>query len=315
MPFKSLAGLKKIGSLDAEIVAFAPYQPASICAAFTNDPVRVGIYPFGAGQAKVQNLSLDRCSGGALLDERVAAAKSGDEIWALLDIQHKPRVDPAARSIRELVNNPGAPGALVLGWSGEGAELKVEGHDVAARDFTVRGSARACALDGASCFLVADDGEGGGRFREHPGHTPEAGTQLRCDLPLAAKKMNRLVGGAQLSALTKRGGEEICVVRKLGAGSLEAKIVVVDGGAVDVAVLETSLFVLSADGRLRLYAADVLHRTGDGGRALPTFELALGLDGAPTALAATSRGGNRLWIGSREGEVLRCDAVKGSMTL
>jgi hypothetical protein len=115
--------------------------------------------------------------------------------------------------------------------------------------------------------------------------------------------------------LTRRGGDEVCVVRKLGAGNLEAKLVVVDGGVVDVAVLESTLFVLSADGRVRLYGADALHRTSDGGRALPTFELALSTDGAPTALATTSRGGNRLWVGTREGEVLRFDAVKGSMAL
>lgn len=315
MPFKSLAGLKKLGSLDAEVVAFAPHQPGSVCAVFTSDPVKVAVYSFSGTPAKVQSVSLDTCTGGALLDERVAAVRSGDEIWALLDLQHKPKIEAVVRSARALINNPGSAGALSLGWGGEAAELLVSGSEVAVREFAVRGNARACALDGTSCFLVADDGDGGGRFREHPGSTPESGTQLRCDLPLVAKKMQRLAGGAQLSALTTRGGEDVCIVRKVGAGSLEAKAIVVDGGVVDIAVIETSLFVLGADARVRVYGADALHRTADGGRALPTFELALSLEGAPSSLCATSRAGNRLWIGSREGEVLRCDAVKGSMSL
>ncbi len=311
MPFKSLAGLKKLGSLDAEVVALAPYQPGSICAAFTNDPVKVATFPFASGQQRVQNVSLDVCNHGVLIDERVAVVKSGDELWALLDIQHKPKIDPISRAIRSLHDNPGGSTALAIGWDGEGAELRVQGHEVTGRQFTLRGALRTCSMDGTNCYVVAD-GEQGGKFREHPGSTPESGTQIRCDLPLAAKKMDRLAGGQQLSALCRKGGAEVCVIRKIGAAALEPKIVGVDGGVVDCAVIESSLFVLCADGKLRVFGADALGRAGDGNPP-PTFELDLKADGAPTAIAATTRGGNRIWIGTKEGEVLRCEAVKGTM--
>ena len=315
MPFKSLAGLKKLGTLDAEIVTLASYPSASVCAAFSSDPVKVAVFAFAGGQPKVQQVSLDTCDAGALIDERVAVVKSGDTLWGLIDIQHKPKIEPIGRSMRGLFNNAGSNGALALGWDGEGSELKLEGNEVVGRDFQLRGSIRTCSLDGVNCYVVADDGDGGGKFREHAGNTPEAGTQLRCDLPLAARRMTRLAGGPQLSALTERGALEVCVIRKVGAAALEAKMLGTQSPVVDVAVLESTLFVLSADGVLRVYGADALHRTGDGGQAVATYELALGAEGVPTALAATSRGGNRLWIGTRDGEVFRCDCVKGSISL
>jgi hypothetical protein len=314
MPFKSLAGLKKMGSLDAEVVALAPYQPANVCAAFTNDPAKVAVFPFGAGQSKVQNVSLDVLNDGVLIDERVAVVKSGDELWALLDIQHKPKIDPISRAIRALYDNPGGSTALAVGWDGEGAELKIQGSEVGGRQFAIRGNLRAVSMDGTNCYVVAD-GDGGGKFREHAGSTPESGTQIRCDLPVAAKKMDRLAGGSQVSALCRRGGSEVCVIRKVGAAALEPKIITLDGNVADVAVIETSVFVATSDGKIKVYGADVLHAASDGSNPPPTFELDLRADGAPTRMAATTRGGNRLWVGTKEGEVLRCDAVKGSMSL
>jgi hypothetical protein len=314
MPFKSLAGLKKQGSLEAEVVALAPYQPGSVCAAFTNDPVKVAVFPFGAGQMRVQNVSLDVCNDGVLIDERVAVVKSGDELWALLDIQHKPKIDPVSRSIRALYDNPGGKSALAIGWGEDAAELKIQGSEVVGREFTLRGNLRCVSMDGSNCYVVAE-GDPGGKFREHAGSTPEAGTQIRCDLPAGAKKMDRLAGGQQLSALIRRGGSEVCIVRKIGAGALEPKIMTLDAAVAAVAVIETSLFVLTSDGRVQVYGGDVLARVGDGSSVAPTFELQLNADGAPTTMVASTRGGNRLWIGTKEGEVWRCDAVKGTMQI
>ena len=315
MPFKSLAGLKKLGSLDAEIVALAAYQPGAVCAAFSTDPVKVGVFPFAGGQPRIQSLTLERCEAGALIDERVAVVKCGDEVWGLLDIQHKPKVDPIGRSMRSLVHNSASKSALAFGWSGEASELKLEGNEVVGREFQVRGKVRACAVDGVNCYVVADEDGTGGKFREHPGSTPEAGTQIRCDLPLDARKLTRLVAGPQLAALTQKGTTSVCVIRKMGAAALEAKLLQVDSAVVDIAVLETTLFVLFADGYARGYAADALQRTGDGARAVASFELALGVNGVPTVLTATARGGNRLWFGTTEGDVWRCDCVIGSMSL
>ncbi|MBM4375417.1 MAG: hypothetical protein FJ095_10060 [Deltaproteobacteria bacterium] len=312
MPFKSVSGWKKLGSLEAEIVALSPYAPGSVCGAFSTDPVKVAIFPFAAGQVKVQGVSLDGCLDGALLDERVALLRGREELWAVLDVQHKPKIDPVGRSTRSLVNNPGTNSALALDWSGQGVELKLEGHEVVGREFPNRGTIRSCFLDGLNCYVVAEEGEGGGRFREHAGGTPESGTQIRCDLPLAAKKMSRVVGGPQLSALTRPGGMEVCVIRKVGAAAVEARTLSLDAAVADIAVLETTLFVATKDGRLLGFGGDVLHRTGDGGHLAPTFDSKMGAGCEPTVLAVTSRGGNRVWVGTKDGDVLRADAVKGS---
>ena len=105
----------------------------------------------------------------------------------------------------------------------------------------------------------------------------------------------------------------MCVCRRVGNG-YDANIMVVEGGVVDVAVIETSLFVLCADGMLRLYDSVALQGVA-AGMVDATFEKDLRLDGAPTALTATTRGGNRLWIGSQGGDVVCCDAVKGEMKI
>lgn len=313
MPYKSLAGLKKLGSLDAEIVALAPHEPGGVCAAFSSDPVRIAAFPFSGGAPRVQHVSLDGCVAGALVDDRVAVVKSGDELWALVDLQHKPRIDSVARSIRGLVHNPAGRSALVLGWGSEAQELALEGNEVKGREFVLRGDIRCASLDGLNCYVVASDGASGGRFREHAGGTPEAGTQLRCDLPLAAKTMDRVTGGPRLAALMRRGGAEICIVRKVGAGILEPKLLALEAPAVDVAVLETSLFVATEDGRVLLFDSDALHRASDGGQVAASFALELGEE--PTVLVTTLRGGNRVWIGTRSGAVLRCDAVRGTSLL
>lgn len=315
MPYRSIGALKKLASLGGEIVVLAPYEPASVMAAFANDPVKLGMIPFGGGDVRTQGIALDEVSQGALIDQRVAVVKSGDELWALLDVQHKPKIDPVTRSIRALAHNPRGGSALGLSWDGSGVELKLEGAEVVVRSFELRGKLRAVWLDGMSCHVVAD-GEGqGGRYRQHPGATPEAGTQIRCDLPLPSAKMSECAGGPQLLALYAKGKSEICVVRKVGAAALEAKVLGMGQGVRSVAVLETSMFVLGEDGVVRLYDGGTLERARDGAQTAALFELSLSAYGAPSLLASTTRGGNRLWIGTKDGEVLRADAVKGTSLL
>jgi hypothetical protein len=313
MPFRSLAGRKKLGNLGAEIVALAPFESAAILAAFTTDPVQVAVYPYAGGTPKVKTVSLDSAGDGALLNRDVAIVKSGTDLWSLLDIQHRPGVDQVGRDIRSLHDNPRGETALAIGWDGQGAELKVRGRDVGGRQFELRGEVRAASLDGTSCYVVVE-GPGGGKLREHPGGTPESGTQVRCDLPAEALGMTRLAGGKRLSALCQRGGSKVCIVRKIGAAGLEARMLLVDGGVADVAVIDTSLFVLGADDKLRLFDAETLAQAG-GEIAAARFEIALGADAAATVMAATTQGGNRLWIGTKDGEVLRFDAVKGGVSL
>ena len=44
MPFKTLAGLKKLTNLGAETVAIAPLDAGSIVAAVTSDPVKLSVH-------------------------------------------------------------------------------------------------------------------------------------------------------------------------------------------------------------------------------------------------------------------------------
>jgi len=313
MPFKNLASLKKVATLNAEVVAIAPDEKARSLAAITSDPVQVAIQPIGAGTAKKKNVSIDEAVDGALIDKRVALVKSGSDIWGLLDIQHSPKIEQVGRDMRSLHNNRRGEMALAIGWDGQGAELQIQGHEVGGRQFVLRGTVRACSLDGSFCYVVVD-GPGGGRFREHRGSTPESGTQVRCDLPAAAQGMKTLAGGQQLSALCKPGGDTVCVIRRQGAADLSAKMIGIDTTTVDVAVIESSLFVLGVDGKLRLYDSDTLHRAGDD-VATPTCALDLRGSGVPTALASTTKGGNILWVGTKEGDLIRCNAVGRGMDI
>jgi hypothetical protein len=123
--------------------------------------------------------------------------------------------------------------------------------------------------------------------------------------------MDRLAGGQDLCALSKRGASHVCVIRREGAQAFGAKMIDVPG-VVDVAVIDTSLFVLGADGRLRLYDSEAL---AGGPDVSPTHELSLGAEGAPTVLASTSKGGAKLWVGTQGGDVLRVAAVKGGLEM
>jgi hypothetical protein len=124
--------------------------------------------------------------------------------------------------------------------------------------------------------------------------------------------MTRLVGGPQLSALTRPGGTEVCVIRKVGAAALEARTLTFDAAIADIAVLDTTLFVATKEGTVLGFGGDVIHRTGDGGHPTPTFDVAIGSGIEPSVLAVTNRGGNRVWVGTKEGDVWRGDAVKGT---
>lgn len=300
MPFKQLSSLKKLTNLGERVVALAPLESDRLVAAITTDPVKVCVQPL-TGSHRVTNASLDEANDLALLNKNVAVVKAGDDLWALLDIQHRPKMDQVGRDIRSLHFCPTGATALAIGWDGNGAALAFQNNEVGGRQFVLRGDVRAASLTGDRTFVVVDN-----QLREHAGSTPESGAVARVDLPAEAKSFDRLAGGHALSALTKRGAESVCVVVREGA-TLVPKLVPVAGGVVDVAVIETSLFVVSSDGKLRLFNAEGI------AAAAPTAELSLRAEGEPTSLAATTRGGAKLWIGTRGGDFIRCDAVKGSL--
>ena len=86
MPFKNLTGLKKLTGLGAEVVGIAPLHAGQIVAAVTSDPVKLSVHPMSGGSGKVTNVALDEAHEAALLNKQVAVVKSGDDLWALLDI-------------------------------------------------------------------------------------------------------------------------------------------------------------------------------------------------------------------------------------
>ncbi|MBI4701179.1 MAG: hypothetical protein HY744_08480 [Deltaproteobacteria bacterium] len=308
MPFTNLSSPRKVAGLGAEVASLAALEPANLIAALTTDPVTVSAVPFAGGTSKPSKVALGAATEVALLSKAVAVVRSGDEIWALLDIQHTPKLDQAARDIRSLHANPGGETAFAIGWGGRGAELKMHQHEVVGRDFTLRGELRACAIGAGETYAVVD-GPGGGQLRAHPGATPESAPSARADLPADAAPLDRLAGGRELAALFKRGTANACVVRRAGMAPPSAKMVVLDGPAVGVAVIASSLFAIGADGKLRLFNADALQGAGPEPMT-PTAVVDVRANGEPTVLAATTRGGNRLWIGTRAGDVIRVDALK-----
>ncbi|HZO16379.1 MAG TPA: hypothetical protein VFB62_24060 [Polyangiaceae bacterium] len=311
MPYKSIASLKKLGNLGAEVVGLAALETGQIAAAVTTDPVKVAIYSYSGGSPKITNVSLDEAGGVALINKQVAVVKSGDAIWALLDIQHKAKMEQIGRDIRSLHACPDGETALAIGWDGNGAALVFQNNEVGGRQFVLRGDVRAASLRDRMTYVVVD-GSGGGQLRAHPGTTPESGANARVDLPPTAAAHDRLAGGHELSALARRGSDEVCVVLREGASALTVKTLRIGAGVISVEVLGSSLFALGADGRLRLFDGDTLRAATDGGTPSATFELGLGAQGEPSAMIATVKGGARLWIGTRGGDVLRCDPVKGT---
>ncbi len=313
MPFRSLAALKKRTNLGAEVVDIAPLATASLAAVLTSDPVKLSIHRYGGSdRGKVTSVSLDDVRSVALIDKRVAVVKAGDTLWALLDIQHKPKIEQVGQHIRSLTAVAAGGTALAIGWDGHGAALRLEKHEVGGRQFVVRGSVRCAAINGKHTYVVVD-GDGGGQLREHPGHTPESGATARGDLPADAAGFNILAAGPTLCALTKRNATTVCVCRREG-NRYDANMMVVEGGVVDVAVIDSSLFVLCADGQLRLFDSRTLEGVA-AGMVDVTFALDVRADGTPTVLTATTRGGNRLWVGSVGGDVICCTAVKGEMRI
>lgn len=314
MPYRSIAAQKVLTNIGAEVVAIAPDETSGVVAAFSSDPVKIALQPMASGVAKVKEISLDYAQGGLLIDKRVALVKSGDDVWAVVDIQHSARIEQVVREARGLYNHPRQAMGLAISWDSQGHDLRVKGSDVEPRSFVLRGDVRACSMDAERCY-VAVDGSGGGKYREHRGATPESGTNVKCDLPAASSSFDRLAGGEQLSALYKAGSTEVCLILKEGVGALTTKMVQLPAPVAALCCLETSLFALCSDGLLRLFSGDNLRRISDGGCPDANFEITVKGQGRPTAMASTTKGGNRLWVGTHGGDILRFDAVKGELDL
>lgn len=312
MPFKNITSPRRILDLGAEVRGAALLSNPSIVAMVSTNPVRLGFQPTSGSGGKNINVSLPSVEEVAFISKDVAVVRSGDDVWALIDLAHTPKVEQVARDVRQLCMRPTGEVALALGWDGSATALTLAQHEVTARPFALRGTVRACDV-GATETVVVVDGADGGELRIHPGPTPEPGATHRASLPREAAKLDRVRGGRDLSALFRRGGSSVCIVTRGGA-KLTAKMIDLGSAPIDLAVVETSLFATFADGRVLLYDGDSLARA-EGGAPDVVSTLSLGARGEPRAMIVAGKGTPTLWIGTSTGEMMQATAMRKAASI
>lgn len=302
MPFKAISTPKKIMSLDAEVRGAAYLTGAGLVAMLSHEPVRLASIPSGGSNGKITNISIDGAEAVALLSRDVAVVRASDDsVWALIDITHTPKMEQVCRDVRQLAMRPGGDTALAIGWDGTAHELRLNKHEVDARQFALRGTVRACNIGETECYVVVD-AEGGGQLRVHPGATPEPGASLRVNLPSGASGLDRVRGGPRLVALWHAGSTSVCLATG-GPTRLQAKMVELEVAATAISVLDTSFVATLEDGRAALYDSDAIAAASDGGPITAKHTIALGGRGDPSAMTIVPRG-NALWVGTQGGDVL-----------
>jgi hypothetical protein len=311
MPFKNLSSPRKVNQLDAEVRATAIHASPELVALLTNDPVRLAIHPVSGAAGKITNISLNQGDDVALLSKDVAVVRSGEAVWALIDITHQPKMEQVARDAKSLHMKPTGGSALALSWDGTATELRLNKHEVDARQFPLRGDVRAADLTATDTFVVVEKGGAGGELRVHPGSTPDTGATWRADLPKDAATLDRLRAGEKMSAVYKRGNASVCIVTAT-AGRLSAKMIRLLSNPTDIAVLETSLFASFSDGRVAVYDREALANASDSGLE-PTGSVHLGARGEPRSISTFSKGSSTLWVGTSAGDVVSVSIVRKSV--
>lgn len=309
MPFKNLSSPRQVNQLDAEVRSVAHLANPELVAVLSADPVRIAIHQASGGNPKTTNISLSQGDEVALLSRDVALVRSGDAVWAVLNIAHSPKMEQVARDIRALCMRPTGSTALAFGWDGSATELTLNKNDVDARTFPLRGDVRAADMTATDTYVVVDKGDGG-ELRVHPGGTPEPGANWRASLPREAASFDRLRSAPKLSVVWKRGSSDVCVVTASG-GRLVAKMVRLAETPIDIAVYDTSMFAIFPGNRAALYNADALAAAGEGALD-PTASLSINARGELRTLAAAGKSTPQLWVGSSAGDVLTVALVRQS---
>jgi hypothetical protein len=304
MSFKNITQCKKVASVDGEVRGASYNAKLDAVALLSWNPVQLTLIGRAGTGAKSHNIGLDDVDDIVLLSRDTAVIKASSETWQVLDLAHKPRVDPLGNDARMLVGPQGEQ-ALALRWDNTCDALTPGKNEVALRNFKLRGDHRAVDLGENECYVVADGGEG--EFRIHPGATPEQGSLAKVELPLGSKKLDRVRGGKFLSAIYKKGGTECCIVRRAG-NRVEPKLLHLDAQIADVVIAETCLVVVSKDGRALLYDPEALDKAVGG--AVPKAELGLGCNGEPK-VAVNARG--NLFVGTDTGEVYMAVLLRTSV--
>lgn len=308
MPFKAISAPKKVMSLDADIRGAAYLAKDGLVAMLSKDPVRLASIPASGSNGKITNISIDGAESVALLSRDVAVVRASDDsVWALLDITHTPKMEQVCRDIAQLAARPGGDTALAIGWDGTAHELRLNKHEVDARQFALRGTIRSCFIGETETYVVVE-GAAGQQFRVHPGGTPEPAATQRCDLPADAHSLDQLRGNQRLSAVYKAGSNKVCLITG-GPMRLAAKMVEIEVRVAALGVLDTSFVAALEDGRAALYDSDAIAAAADGGPITPKFTTQLGGRGDPTALMLVPRG-NGLWVGTAGGDVINATLLR-----
>ncbi|NUQ72776.1 MAG: hypothetical protein HUU21_04395 [Polyangiaceae bacterium] len=309
MPFKNLSSPRQVNQLDAEVRSVAHLANPELVAVLSADPVRIAIHQASGGNPKTTNISLTQGDEVALLSRDVALVRSGDAVWAVLNIAHSPKMEQVARDIRALCMRPTGSTALAFGWDGSATEITLNKNDVDARTFPLRGDVRAADITATDTYVVVDKGDGG-ELRVHPGGTPEPGANWRASLPRDAASFDRLRSAPKLSVVWKRGSPDVCVVTASG-GRLVAKMVRLAESPIDMAVYDTSMFAIFPGNRAALYNADALAGAGEGALE-PTASISINARGELRTVAAAGKNAPQLWVGSSAGDVLTVALVRQS---
>ncbi|MCK6586155.1 MAG: hypothetical protein L6Q76_01080 [Polyangiaceae bacterium] len=309
MPFKNLSSPRQVNQLDAEVRSVAHLANPELVAVLSADPVRIAIHQASGGNPKTTNISLTQGDEVALLSRDVALVRSGDAVWAVLNIAHSPKMEQVARDIRALCMRPTGSTALAFGWDGSATEITLNKNDVDARTFPLRGDVRAADITATDTYVVVDKGDGG-ELRVHPGGTPEPGANWRASLPRDAASFDRLRSAPKLSVVWKRGSPDVCVVTASG-GRLVAKMVRLAESPIDMAVYDTSMFAIFPGNRAALYNADALAGAGEGALE-PTASISINARGELRTVAATGKNAPQLWVGSSAGDVITVALVRQS---
>lgn len=295
MPFKTISQPRRVASVEGSVQGASFHRKLGSVAMVSTNPVQVAVIAHTGSPSKVFAVQLEEARDIALLSRDMAAVRTDTDVWQLLDIQHKARVDPLTRDVRMIVG-PQGDSALALRWDNAGEQLTPGKNEISSRTFQLRGDHRAVDVGENECYSVVESGEG--EFRIHPGATPEQGSVTKVALPSGTKELDRLRGGRFLSALYQRNNTAICLIRRAG-NRMDTKMMYLDVPMTDLVVCETSLLVVTKDGRVVLYDAESIDK-GDG-RMDPRSETQLGCRGEPTCCVVAH---SHLFVGTSAGDIM-----------
>lgn len=303
MPFKNVSHPKKVAQIQGEITGASYNKKLGAVAMIGHNPTELVVVP-SSGGPRVYGAQLDDVSDVVLLARDMAIVRSGNALWSVLDLAHKPKVEQIVTDVQLLVG-PQGESAAALKWDNTVEQLTPGKNEIATRTATLRGDHRAVDLGETECYAVVEGGDGHGELRIHPGATPEQGSLAKVSLPEGSKKLDRVRGGKFLQAVYRRGDPTVCLVRRAG-NRLDAKLVRLEVPVTDLCVADTSLIAVAKDGRVVLYDSDAI-AAATASRIEPKSETHLGCQGEPRAIVLAHA---HVYIGTSLGEVVQAALVR-----